>query len=167
MKNQMKMPALFVLAILMFHINSTYAQSGNPPYSVTNSFSLKYPQAKVMRWKKQVDGYTVKFAQDKQVYHATFSAKGSWITTTSKITWPWGLPAKVRARLKQSKYAAWRIDQSQSAETPSLRYYKVWVDNASVTIDALHQNEIVDNRLLTLTADGKLISNEPYKATSF
>jgi hypothetical protein len=106
--------------------------------------------------------YVAKFIEEKHTYYATFSQKGNCLKTTSRITWPWSLPIKVRQVLRKNKYASWCIDQMQDLQSPSGHYYKILVNNSPMHLQALVSE--IENRLLIFKPDGELISDDIFTA---
>jgi len=150
-----------IIMLMIFSADNIFAQSGpksNVPDAVLSAFAAKYPKAEIKKWNVNNDGFTAKAADGHQKFNATFDQSGQWLNTTSSVSWSWKLPSEVRAALKSSKYAAWRVDGIKKVETPSSGFYLVCVDNADLQPDGAHALVFTENKVVTFKPTGEISS---------
>jgi hypothetical protein len=152
MKNRNALKTL-LMVMLMFCTNYIYCQT--IPQKVADSFSAKYPQAKVKQWKTEKAVYIVKFTFKNNNRYAYYSLGGNWLKTESKIKWGANLPAPVKQRFKKSPYSSWNIESIKEIETPVRRFYQIYVDNRNIQADAFHNNVFTKDKLLYFTDNGE------------
>jgi hypothetical protein len=166
MKN-LRICKTLVILLMIFCTNNMMAQAidkNNIPDAVTAAFTAKYPKAEVKKWTVTDDGYTAKAKQDSYTFYATFDKSSQWRETASKIAWSWDLPADVKGALRQSKYAAWRVDKLKKVETPNGDFYQVLVDNLYLQPDADHA-AFAENYILNFKPDGELFGKKSISST--
>jgi len=153
-----------VIIILMIGCtNNIFAQSNsknNIPAAVVTAFTAKYPNAAIKKWNVNNDGFTARAIDGHQKFYASFNQNGEWLNTTSSISWSWNLPSEVRAALKSSKYAAWRVDGIKKVESPSAGVYQVCVDNADLQPDGAHALVFTENKVVTFKPSGEILSSK-------
>jgi len=113
-----KIVPLLFLTLLLFSLNTAFAQLRKIPAEVTNSFSEKYPGATSVEWKDKLTGFTANFSFKDTHYVATFSNKGAWESTEEKIT-ETDLPDEVKNGFGKSKYADWDVKEVHRIELPA------------------------------------------------
>ena len=84
------------------------AQFRSVPGVVTDSFKIKYPNAKTVSWRDNIGSFQATFKQDSSTYVAKYSNKGEWQSTEKKIKAD-AIPAAVKDGLSKSKYADWKV----------------------------------------------------------
>jgi len=157
MKNLKIYAALIIMVMISCtdHIIAQAKSKNDVPENIIAEFTAKYPNAKVKSWNTSNDGYIVKAKENGSKFYVTFDKNGQWVQTTTQVSWSWQLPAEVRASLKESKYAAWRIDKIKKVETPAGNFYQVLVDNLNLQIDADHMG-FTENLVLNFQPGGEL-----------
>jgi hypothetical protein len=159
MKNSISIKAFFIV-LTMLYTNHILAQANNNiPSVVTNSFAAKYPKAVAKSWKANSNQFTAKAEEGHLKYYATFDANGKWINTTTKVNWPWHLPPAIKSAFKNSKYGSWDIYTVRTVESPSGQFYQIIVDDRNHPIDAFHQEQMTENRLVEFKADGEFVKD--------
>jgi hypothetical protein len=89
----------------LFMTVAVQAQFRSIPGVVTDSFKLKYPEAKTVNWKDQVSYFEARFTNvGGEKVSARYSSKGEWQSSYKVITQE-KLPAAVKDGLSKSKYA--------------------------------------------------------------
>lgn len=134
--------------------------SNNVPASVSAAFASKYPNARIKKWFFDHNTYTAKAIGARGKFLAAFDGNGNWEKTTSIIHWSWNLPIEVRSGIRQSKYAAWKIDGIHKIESPSVGYYQVCVDNHFLLGDEAHAAVFTENRVLNIQSDGRIVAEK-------
>jgi hypothetical protein len=161
----MKILKLYTALIIMLMIGYTNNIIAKPiskndvQANVIATFTAKYPKAEVKGWQLANDEYTAKAKENGRKFFATFDKNGQWIKTTIQISWSRNLPADVRAALKESKYAAWRVDKIKKIETPDGEFYQVLVDNVDQQIDADHMG-FAENYVLNFKPGGEIFAEQ-------
>lgn len=158
MKN-LKLLTGAALILLLLSSVLTRAQSSNSksiPQNIIAAFNTKYPKAAIKKWKAESGKYTIKAMIGKKQCFVQFDTTGTWISTVTKITWPWKLPKAVNSSYNKTKYWTWHISKMMRVEKPSGIYYEVIVDNGNQMTDASHQSVVLTNKLLQFKADGTL-----------
>lgn len=103
--------ALYCLLIAGFilTVSNANAQFRSIPGIVTDSFKLKYPDAKTVTWRDQISYFQAKFSIGNDKYTAKYSSKGEWISAQKEIIEA-ALPPAVKDGFSKSKYAGeWTI----------------------------------------------------------
>jgi hypothetical protein len=158
--NNLKSNIAWVIVVIIFCTSSASAQNNNKvPAEITAAFTVKYPKGEVKKWVVTNNQFTAKAKEAGQVFYATFNKNSQWLQTTSAISWSWKLPADVNGALKQSKYAAWRVDKLKKVETPNGDFYQVLVDNLFLQPDADHA-AFADNYILEFKPNGELFNTK-------
>jgi len=137
----------------------TYAQSklnSTIPDPVISALNQKYPGAELERWRTKKDVFTAKIRLDGKKYFAAFDEKGNWINTSSKISWPWGLPKNIRIAYKKSDYGPWNLFVSKKIESPAGDFYELMVDNSELNRTNPPEYIIPSTKLLKFKANGEL-----------
>jgi hypothetical protein len=160
MKNFKLYMALIVM-VTIFCANTVFAQksSKNVPATVVAAFTSKYPKAEIKNWDISNDEFTAKAKEGDHKFYVTFDNNGTWVKTASKINWSWNLPADVRASLKSSKYAGWRVDGVKKIESPTGEFYQVLVDNVYLQVDADHA-VFAENWIVNFKPGGEIFATQ-------
>lgn len=106
-----KLLYLFAVCGFLFTAVGAHAQFRSVPGVVTDSFKLRYPNAKSVSWNSRISGdFQATFTLDSDSYTSRYSNKGVWQWSTKKITRD-ALPAPVKDGLAKSKYAGseWEV----------------------------------------------------------
>jgi hypothetical protein len=149
-KNQdmKKMMPLSILTLLLFTLNTAFAQLRKIPAEVTNSFSEKYAGATSVEWKDKLTGFTAHFSLNDTDYLATFSNKGAWESTEQSITES-ELPEEVEQGFQKSKYADWDIREVHRIELPGEQIqYRLEVRSGDIK-----------RRNLSFSSEGRLLKD--------
>jgi hypothetical protein len=93
---------------LFFIASTAHAQFRQIPGTVTDSFKVKYPNAKSVSWKDNVTSFQATFTLDNEKYSAKYNKKGEWQQSEKKIKSD-DIPAAVKDGLSKSKYADWKV----------------------------------------------------------
>lgn len=129
MKNSIIKTAL-ILMVSGFTINANAATGGvNVPEQVTAAFSAKYPQAKLKDWKMAKAGYKAEFKINHKKYTAVYASDGTWLKSSTKLSWTWDMPLAVKDALKKGKYASFYEDEIKEVTTNTGTQYILTIDN--------------------------------------
>jgi hypothetical protein len=155
----LKSYSALIIMVMIISISNTFAQSSNNvPTAATAAFSAKYPTASIKKWNETNNTYVAEARLGSEKFYATFDQSGTWLNTASKISWSWNLPTDVRASLRNSKYAAWRIDGIKKVESPSNGFYQVCVDDRFLHRDGAHADVFTNNKVLNIKANGEIVA---------
>lgn len=159
MKNIISVKALLII-LTMFYTTQLMAQhKKDVPAAVTAAFAAKYPKAEADNWKMTGGLYVAKATVTGYKVFTAFDANGNWLNTTSKINWPWHLPAAVKKAFNQSLYKNWNMYTVKLVEKPSGKYYQIIVDNRNHPADIYHQDLVIERRSIEITATGELVKD--------
>jgi hypothetical protein len=104
-----KMFFYLLIGGLFFTTGNLQAQFRSIPGSVTDSFKIRYPEAKTVTWRDQISYFEAKFTLDGEKITAKYGSKGEWQSSQKTITQE-KLPASVKDGLSKSKYSPdWTI----------------------------------------------------------
>lgn len=93
----------------LFMAGSAQAQLRSIPGVVTDSFKLKYPDAKTVNWSDNISSFQATFMLNNEKYVAKYTSKGEWINSQKTIKEE-DLPAAIKDGFTKSKYAGeWKI----------------------------------------------------------
>jgi hypothetical protein len=150
-----------IIIVMVFSATNIFAQSANNiPNCVVTAFAAKYPRAQIKKWDDVNGAYTAKATDGHQKFYATFDQNGNWISTAAKINWSWSLPSEIQSSLRNSKYAAWKIDGIKKVDSPSAGLYQVCLDDHFLHRDGAHALAFTHNKVLNITADGQIIAEK-------
>ena len=145
----MKKLVLSIFVCGFFFIASTAsAQFRSVPGAVTDSFKVKYPNAKSVSWRDNVGSFQATFKLDSGNYVAKYSSKGEWQSTEIKIKSD-AIPTAVKDGLSKSKYADWKIGTVTEKFLPG---------NKTIFIIFVSQSEL-SRKNLTFASDGQLLKD--------
>ncbi len=103
---------LYLLLTLgsIFVAGQASAQFRSIPGIVTDSFKVRYPTAKSVRWADKVSAFQATFFVDTSRLIARYSSDGGWLGATKRIGKD-AIPPAVKDGLSKSKYASaeWEI----------------------------------------------------------
>jgi hypothetical protein len=134
---------------LFFTTGKVNAQFRSIPGIVTDTFKLKYPNARNVNWSDQITYFQAKFTQDGEGCTARYSSKGEWIQTEKPITED-KMPVAVKDGFTKSKYAGdWKL------LTVTVRYLPRDFTNYVLRVG---KGE-VQRKSLLFAADGQLIKD--------
>jgi hypothetical protein len=88
----------------LFTAAGAKAQFGSIPGVVTDSFKVKYPNAKSVSWSGKLSSFNATFTLENEKHIAKFNKKGEWQNTTKEISKD-AMPAVIKDGLAKSKYA--------------------------------------------------------------
>jgi hypothetical protein len=125
------------------------------PEKVLNSFSAKFPDAKVRNWKIEDNDYVAGFIFDHNKSSAFYSADDSWLKTETKVRWMKNLPDAVKKSFYQSEYATWAIDEIGHIQTPDQHVYTILVNDGNL-LDSDHYDVFKQNVMLYYSPQGQL-----------
>ena len=129
------------------------------PGNVQSAFHQQYPQAKVIRWTNEKNGYRVKFEDHNVKYLGYLTGNGQWKETDRKYPLTRDLPQAVRDGFRNSGYQTFNIDGIHEVRTPGHHEYDIAVDNGNYYDSNDHDN-FTRGYMLHFAADGKLIRVE-------
>jgi len=129
---------------LMIAITSIFAFSAcaqtkdGVPDKVSSAFSVKFPDAKKIKWDKENDNeWEAEFKMDGKEYSANFDMEGNWMETEYEIDKS-EIPADVKATL-DTQFADYKIKEAEISETANGKVYEFEVkkgkSEAEVVID--------------------------------
>jgi len=156
MKNIIKSITLSIIAGLIT-FNASAQRAGNVPQNVLSTFSSKYPQAQVKKWKSTHEAYIAYFTNDGKKYMASYSKNGAWVNTERDISRSSGLPVAVQSFLKTGTYASWHIDDMMRVRTPLQNLYVIKLDNHSGSPFDYEDTGSAENKMLSFNDNGKLL----------
>ena len=88
----------------LFTAAGAKAQFGSIPGVVTDSFKVKYPDAKSVSWSGKLSSFNATFTLGNEKHLAKFNKKGEWQNTTKEISKD-AMPSVIKDGLAKSKYA--------------------------------------------------------------
>jgi len=139
---------MFIIASVFLMATAAQAQFRSVPGSVTDSFKLRYPNAKDVSWRDNIGSFQATFKQDSATLIAKYSNKGEWQSTEKKIKAD-AIPAAVKDGLAKSKYADWRVGTVTERKLPGNKtIYIVFVSKSDV-----------NRKNLTFASDGQLLKD--------
>jgi len=152
--------SIALIIVMIFCVSNIFAQSTTTtvPNSVSAAFAAKYPKAELKKWSETSGSYIAEAKDDHQKFYASFDQSGNWLSTASKISWSWKLPSDVRTSLRNSKYAAWKIDGIKKVDSPSDGFYQVCVDDHFLHRDGAHALAFTNNKVLNIKANGEIVA---------
>jgi len=139
---------MFIIASIFLTAAAANAQFGSVPGVVTDSFKIKYPNAKTVTWRDNIGSFQATFKLDSNTYVAKYSKKGEWQNTDKKIQAS-GIPAAVKDGLTKSKYADWRVGTVTERQLPG---------NKTIYIIFVSKSDI-NRKNLTFASDGQLLKD--------
>jgi len=150
--------ALIITAMVLCTTNSFGQSANNVPNTVSAAFTAKYPKSEIKKWSGANGSYTAVAKDGHQKFYATFDQSGNWLSTSSKVRWSWNLPTDVRTSLRNSKYAAWKIDGIKKVDSPTAGLYQVCVDDHFLHRDGAHAGVFTNNMVLNIKTDGEIVA---------
>jgi Putative beta-lactamase-inhibitor-like, PepSY-like len=134
--------------LLLFSISflCSHAQLMSVSGNVKKIFDLQYPNAKEVDWTAGLDNDVVQFRLDTKKLKASFTKKGSWNWTESKVVID-SIPKQVQKGFKDCKYKDWRVKDCFEVIKPRsvANEYKIVV-----------QKSMINKRVLVFDAKGRL-----------
>jgi hypothetical protein len=136
--------------VAMLATTNVHAQFRSLPGVVTDSFKIRYPDAKDVSWADKVSAFQATFRLGSDRVVARYSKDGQWQGATKAILKD-QIPAAVKDGLAKSMYASaeWEIHQI------TVKYLPV---NQTQYI-LLVQKSDIQKRNLTFNADGQLLKD--------
>jgi len=139
---------MFFIASIFLMATAAQAQFGSVPGVVTDSFKVKYPNAKTVTWRDNIGSYQATFKLDSTTYNAKYNKKGEWQSTEKKIQTS-AIPAAVKDGLSKSKYADWRVGTVTERYLPGDKtIYIIFVSKSDI-----------NRKNLTFASDGQLLKD--------
>jgi Putative beta-lactamase-inhibitor-like, PepSY-like len=135
----------------LFTAAGAKAQFGSIPGVVTDSFKVKYPDAKSVSWSGKLSSFNATFTLENEKHIAKFNKKGEWQNTTKDISRD-AMPAAIKDGLAKSKYAnptEWEV------RSVTVRYLP---GNITQYIILVAKNDI-QKRSLLFSNDGQLMKD--------
>ena len=139
---------VFFIGSIFLMVTAAQAQFRSVPGAVTDSFKLRYPNARSVAWRDNVSSFQATFKQDSSTYVAKYSSKAEWQSTEKKIKAN-AIPAAVKDGLSKSKYADWKVG------TVTVRYLP---DDKTIYIIFVSKSDI-NRKNLTFASDGQLLKD--------
>ena len=133
---------------IFFIAPTAHAQFRQIPGVVTDSFKVKYPNAKSVSWKDNVTSFQATFTLDNEKYQAKYNSKGEWQQAEKKIKQE-DIPAGVKDGLSKSKYAEWKVGTVTQRYLPG--------DKVEFTIFVSKSD--LSRRNLTFSSAGQLLKD--------
>jgi hypothetical protein len=139
---------LFTCAVF-FAVNHADAQFRRIPGIVTDSFKLKYPDAKTVEWEDGITSFKASFTLNNEKYKSWYSSKGEWQSSEKKLPFE-EVPASVRDGLSKSKYTGdWKTG------TVTVRYLPGGVIQYNIVV---YKGDLQRKNLL-FNSDGQLLKD--------
>lgn len=139
---------MFIIASIFLTAAVANAQFGSVPGVVTDSFKIKYPNAKTVTWRDNIGSFQATFKLDSITYVAKYNKKGEWQNTENKIQAS-AIPAAVKDGLSKSKYADWRVGTVTERQLPGNKIiYIIFVSKSDI-----------NRKNLTFASDGQLLKD--------
>ena len=149
MKNYVK-ESLMILFVGLFSL-PLIAQKVAVPDNITKAFTLKFPDAKQVRWNKEsADEYEAEFMLDNKKMSTSFDNNANWMETETGISVK-VLPASVRSTLKKD-FKGYKIKYAELSETS---------DKGKIYEVAIEKNE--QNMEVAFDGSGKVMKKEIVK----
>ena len=139
---------MFLIATVIVMATAAHAQFRSVPGPVTDSFKIKYPNAKSVSWRDNLGSFQATFMLDSTTYVAKYSSKAEWQSTEKKIKSD-AIPAAVKDGLSKSKYADWKVG------TVTVRYLP---GDKTIYIIFVSKSDI-NRKNLTFASDGQLLKD--------
>ena len=140
-----------VLLLILFSVQLTYAQNKSISTVVLDSFNARFPNATEPIWNDMFTSCRVSFKMGATEMKATFSSKGNWFRTETKITYDL-LPDAVKEGFKKTKYANIPVkDASKTEEKNKPIQYRITVMKGAVNKTGL-----------VFSSEGALISEKNF-----
>jgi hypothetical protein len=120
--------------VALLATTSAHAQFRSLPGAVTDSFKVRYPNAKDVSWSDKVSAFQAIFTDGADKVTARFSKDGQWQGSTKHIPKD-ALPAAVKDGLSKSKYAGaeWEIRMVTVKYLPGgVTQYQVQVQKSDI-----------------------------------
>ena len=136
--------------VALFATTGAHAQFRSLPGVVTDSFKIRYPDAKDVSWSDKVSAFQATFMLGSDRVVARFSKDGQWQGATKAILKD-AIPAAVKDGLAKSLYASaeWEIHQITVKYLPGNQTNYI----------LLVQKSDIQKRNLTFDADGRLLKD--------
>jgi hypothetical protein len=136
--------------VALFATSSVQAQFRSLPGVVTDSFKVKYPDAKDVSWADKVSAFQATFMLGSDRVVARYSKDGQWQGSTKAILKD-AIPSAVKDGLAKSLYASaeWEIHQITVKYLPGQQTQYI----------LLVQKSDIQKRNLTFNADGQLVKD--------
>jgi len=144
-----KMLYSLLISGFLFMTGNAHAQFRSIPGIVTDSFKVKYPDAKTVTWSDNLSSFQASFTLNNEKYTAKYSSKGEWLSSQKTITQE-NLPATVKDGFSKSKYAGdWKV------YTVTVRYLP---NNLTNYLLRIGKGDISRKNLL-FSSDGQLLKD--------
>ncbi len=125
-----KICSMLLLALFLFHYSN--AQNKSISTVVLDSFNARFPNASAVVWSDMFTSCRASFKVETAEMKATFSSKGNWFRTETKITYDL-LPDVVKEGFKKTKYANIPVkDVSKTEEKNKPIQYRITVMKGAV-----------------------------------
>ena len=149
-----KLLYLMLICGSFFVTASANAQFGSVPGIVTDSFKIKYPDAKSVSWSSKIGGvYQATFVQGSEAekYVAKFGKTGEWKQTTKVISKD-AMPTAVKDGLAKSKYA-------NATEWEVREVTVIYLPGSAPQYNVLAAKNDIQKRNLLFGSDGRLLKD--------
>ncbi|HMI01190.1 MAG TPA: hypothetical protein VK541_01835 [Pedobacter sp.] len=125
------------------------------PASIASSFSAKYANARVKKWKQRDSEYLVNFTMDKKKCLAFYTCGGEWIKTEISLPLSKDLPLPVRESLLNDGYGSYYIDAIKEIVSAGQPVYLLHIDDGP-SLDADHYDAFKKDYKLSFAQNGVL-----------
>ena len=125
----MKQFVLFVVISVIFSVQilAQNPKSENVPEMVLSAFSVKFTDAKKVKWEmEEAAGWEAEFKWKAKEYSANFSTNGDWIVSEYKIKKS-EISANIRAILDKN-FSDYHIEEAEISQTESGNYYEIEIE---------------------------------------
>lgn len=150
---------MLVLSLLVLPVISRASQNTVPGGKVStvvkSSFSEKWPEENVKKWKKKDDQFVAIFYQRERKFESSFDEEGNWLQTENQIKWN-ELPSSVQKTFYASDYRWLNWNSVEKLRTPKYKeVYLIKGDNLNTESDPISHFK------LWITPDGKVVKTVP------
>ena len=122
----------FILVLTLFKFPFSFAQNKTIPVVVSDSFNARFPNATAVLWNDMFTSCRATFKIGTDEMKATFSSKGNWYRTETKINYDL-LPLTVQEGFKKTKYANIPVkDATKTEEKNKPILYRITVMKGAV-----------------------------------
>jgi hypothetical protein len=126
----------FILVTLFSFIFSSACSQKNPPENVKKEFSLKFADAKSVKWgSEEANEWEAEFKINGTEMSACFDNSGKWLETEAEVKAK-ELPTEVTNTLK-NEFSGFRIGESSTIENPEMKGFEIALKNKETEITVI------------------------------
>lgn len=141
-----KLLSFFAFVLVLCIGSNSFAQIRKIPAAVTDSFSLKYPNAENIEWGDRLTVFEATFQIKDHKYQTSFNSNGNW-KKTEKFLEEDEVPSAIKEGLSKSKYSDWDVKSNVEVTFP----------DESTQYRLLVKKNDLQKKYLYFNKDGKLL----------